>query len=197
VLHVDTNVHASLDTLGSLDLRKVWSNVGVYGRFVRTVLAKKPDLVLIPISQSTVGFLKDSVFVLLSRLFRRRTLVQLRGSNIQNWLAQASRPVRAYVEGVLRTTQGVVVLGGNLRHLFAPYFPGERIHVVPNGANYRIPACMIGPGPVRVLYLANLQPTKGIEDVILSLVHLKERGVGGFDLDVVGRWRDAETEAAC
>ncbi|MDX1419911.1 MAG: glycosyltransferase [Rubricoccaceae bacterium] len=197
LLHVDTNVHASLDTLGALSLGKVLRNGGIYARFARLLLAEKPDLVLVPISQSTVGFVKDSVFILLSRMLGRRTLVQLRGSNIQNWLASASAPARAYVEGVIRRAQGAIVLGDNLRPLFAPYFPDERIHVVPNGADYAIPSVSRTTGPVRVLYLANLQPSKGIEDVIEAVALLKARGADGFHLDVVGTWRDDATEASC
>jgi len=197
LLHLDTNVHETLDTLGGLSLRKVWRNGGVYARYARLLRRERPDLVLVPISQSTIGFLKDSAFVLLSRLFGRPTLIQLRGSNLQNWLAGTSRPVRAYVEGVLRKAQGVVVLGDNLRPLFAPYFPDDRIHVVPNGADYRIPPRERRAGPVRVLHLANLQPSKGIEDVVEGVAMLKARGVNGFVLDVVGKWRDARTEEAC
>ncbi len=197
LLHVDTNVHASLDTLGGWDVRKVWKNLSVYAQFAALLRRERPALVLIPISQATLGFLKDSVFILLSRLFGRKTLVQLRGSNIQNWLAEAPAPVRAYVEAVLRTAQGAVVLGGNLRHLFADYFPDHRIFVVPNGADYAVSRREARGGEVRVLYLANLQPTKGIEDVIRGVKLLKERGVEGFVLDVVGAWRDERTRRTC
>lgn len=197
LLHVDTNVHESLDTVGVWKFSKVWKNLSVYGQFASVLWRETPDLVLIPISQATLGFVKDSVFILLSMLFRRKTLIQLRGSNIQNWLAGTSATVRAYVEAVLRTTDGVVVLGHNLRHLFADYFPEDRIFVVPNGANYHISRREAWSGQVNVLYLANLQPAKGIEDVVRGVKLLKERGVNSFVLNVVGAWRDAETREAC
>lgn len=197
LLHVDTNVHESLETLGVWRLDKVWKNLSVYTQFAQVVWRERPDLVLIPISQATLGFLKDSIFILLSRLLRRKTLVQLRGSNIQNWLAGVSAVERAYVEAVLRSAQGVVVLGGNLRYLFTDYFPEDHIFVVPNGANYRLSRRESRNEQVNVLYLANLQPAKGIEDVVQSVKLLKERGVNGFELSVVGEWRDAETRESC
>lgn len=197
LLHVDTNVHESLETLGVWRFDKVWKNLSVYARFVRVVWNEKPDLVLIPISQATLGFLKDSPFILLSKLLRRKVLIQLRGSNIQNWLAGVPALLRAYVETLLRMAEGVVVLGDNLRHLFTGYFPENRIFVVPNGANYHIPAREARTSQVNVLYLANLQPAKGIEDVIRAVQLLKERGINGFNLNVVGEWRDAETRETC
>lgn len=197
ILHVDTNVHASLDTIGTWSFGKVWKNLSIYARFLEVLRKERPDLVLIPISQATLGFFKDSAFILSSRLFGRKTLIQLRGSNIQNWLAGASVPVRSYTEAVLRTVQGAIVLGTNLRHLFADYFAEECIFVVPNGANYHIPCREARNGQVTVLYLANLQPTKGITDVVRSVKLIKERGVNGFVLDVVGAWRDSETKETC
>ena len=197
VLHVNTNVHESLETLGTWSFGKVWKNLSIYAHFIEVLRREQPDLVLIPISQATLGFLKDSVFLLLCELFGRKALIQLRGSNIQSWLAGVSVPMRAYVEAVLRTAQGAIVLGNNLRHLFADYFPEDRIFVVPNGANYHNPRREARNGQVTVLYLANLQSSKGIEDVVRGVKLLKEQGVNGFVLDVVGAWRDAETEAAC
>ena len=200
LVHLNTNLHASLRTLGTLSVKRVARSLGVYARFAGLARRERPDVVLIPISQTTLGFLKDSVYILLSRLLGRTTLIQLRGSNLQNWLAASSAPTRAYVGAVLRRAQGVIVLGDRLRHLFEPYLPAERIYVVPNGGDYQLPApdrVAERGGPVRVLYLANLIPAKGIEDVLLAAARLKEAGLTGFVVDVVGTWKVDAFRARC
>lgn len=202
VHHVDTNAHGSLDSIGTWSMEKVRTNLRIYAHLARVLRDEKPDLVVIPISQATLGFIKDSVFVLLSWLAGRTTLIQLRGSNLQNWLASAPVPVRVYAEAVLRRAQGAIVLGNNLRHLFREYFREDHIFVVPNGANYdsvlgKSRSETVSTRRVRVLYLANLQPSKGIEDVIRAVDILTERGVTGFSLDVVGAWRDDATRDTC
>ena len=175
--HLDTNVHESLGTLGEWQLGKVWKNVKIYFRFVRIICKVKPDLVLIPMSQTTLGFIKDSVYILLSRLFSRKTLLQLRGSNFKKWLTGASRLTRNYVRIVLRTTQGVIVLGNSLRYLFEEYYAQHRIFVVPNGADYHVPSGHTAQNghTATLLYLSNLLPSKGIEDVIQSAQLLKKK----------------------
>lgn len=70
--HLDTNVHESLGTLGGWQLHKVWRNIKLYCSFVGIIFKRKPDLVLIPISQTTLGFVKDSIYILLSRIFFRK-----------------------------------------------------------------------------------------------------------------------------
>ena len=97
LIHVDTGANESLGTIGKWSLRKVAATLGIYRRMIRALWRDKPDLAIIPISQSTTGFLKDSVFIMLSRLSGTRALVHLRGSDILNWMERSSPLTRAYV----------------------------------------------------------------------------------------------------
>ncbi len=199
LLHLNTNVHTSLDTLGTMSLKKVPMNLAVYASLFTILWREKPDLVLIPISQTTIGFVKDAGFILLSALMGRKTLIQLRGSNFKNWLAKASWVTNCLVSWTLKEADGVIVLGEKLRYLFEDYFPREKIYVSPNGADYPLleNTHRSAQGLVKVLYLANLLPSKGIEDLIRGVGHLKEQGKDGFRLDVVGKWVDAGTRQMC
>ena len=199
IIHLDTNVHKTLGTLGKWSLKKVGQNVNIYVRFVSSLLKDKPEVVLIPISQTTLGFLKDAVFILLASLLNHKVLIQLRGSDIKNWLARASWFTQKFVSFSLGRANGAIVLGEKLRHLFTDYMPKENIFVVPNGANY--PNLQrhkrSNSSELRVLYLANLMPSKGIEDAILAIKELRERNVQNVSLDVVGNWVDDNIKRSC
>lgn len=190
LIHMDTNTHSSLETIGTITASRLISNFRLYIRMILLLLRHKPDLTLIPISQTTMGFLKDSVFVIISRVFRTTTLLQLRGSNFRNWLASTSKIMQAYVSFSLKRTQGVIVLGNNLRYLFSNFFPPDKIFVVPNGADFPVlPSSKKEMEKTRLLYLANLQGSKGIEDVISAVQKLKGRSsVGSLELNVIGDW---------
>src|SRR5258706_244026 len=86
LIHIDTKANESLLTLGKWSFKKIIKNNTIYFRMWKSVLNNKPDLVLIPISQTTVGFIKDSVFILISKLSGRKVLLQLRGSDFKNWI---------------------------------------------------------------------------------------------------------------
>lgn len=196
VLHLNTVAVADVRAIGRWQFRKLWKHAVLYGRLVRLLARARPDLTLVPISQSTLGFLKDAPYILLSRLFGVTTVVQLRGSDIQNWLARATPVTRAFAGFVLRSAQGVIVQGQRLRSLFAGYFPPERIFVVPNGADYDVPS-VVRSGPVRVLFLSSLAASKGIEDALEAVRIAREKGAADFVLHVVGMWREAETRERC
>lgn len=209
LIHVNTAADKSLDAIGKVSSSKLFTYVSVYASLLQKIITNRPDLVLIPISQTTLGFVKDSIFVLICSLFSDKVLLQLRGSGFRSWVEQASKPTRAYVTSVLSRADGVIVLGSNLRYLFENFFPAERIFVARNGANYDVKAfrdtsteslsdSQAGvEAPVNLLYLANLQPTKGIQDIIDAVSLLQKKGVQGFQLDVVGKWRDEVTQAYC
>jgi len=196
--HLDTRLNRSLLNIGKFSLRKISKNIDIYLDLKKILKDKKPDLVLIPISQSTLGFLKDSLFILISRMYGRKVLIHLRGSNIQNWLKSSFFLTRMYVEWVIRRCQSAIVLGENLRYLFEKYFPPEKIFVVPNGANYHFPAPSKDPkDKVKVLFLANLQSSKGIEDVVEAIKKFNKERNSEILLDVIGAWRNEKVKQHC
>ena len=161
-----------------------------------TLLSKhKPDLVLIPFSQDTVPFIKDSVFILLSKLYRRKVLLHLRGSNFLGWISTSSFLTKWFVKKMIRLSDGVIVLGNNLRYLFKDYLSDNKIFVVPNGADYYFPPRI--EKSFRILYFANLLRAKGIEDVLQAIKLLAKKGITNFQVDVVGSWRDRKIEEEC
>lgn len=197
--HLDTNTHKSFSTFGVWRLNKLLKHIVLYFKMVYLVLKHQPDLVVVPISQTTLSFIKDSIYILISRLFLCKTLLQLRGGNFRNWFGSATVITRAYVSKVLGTAQGVIVLGEKLRCLFCGFFTNDKIFVVPNGADYDIThSSNNNSDKLRILYLGNLQPSKGIEDVLNALLILtKNYGYLQFSADVVGEWRDGITRDKC
>ena len=174
ILHLNTNTHKTLSTLGTWNLGKIFKNLILYFKLAYSIVKNWPDLVLIPISQTTSGFFKDSIYIIISKLFLRKTLLQLRGGNFKNWYDSSTVLTKIYVSNILKRTQGIIVLGEKLRHLFSDFFKEDRIFVVPNGADYKINSQPSKNRKLKLLYLGNLQPSKGIEDVLNALLLLRK-----------------------
>lgn len=198
LIHLDTKANDSIRTLGKWSLKKIYKNYAIYSKMILKILFKWPDVVLIPISQTTTGFIKDSVFIYIARIFNRKVLLQLRGSDFKNWIDNAPLKVQKYVSTTLKKTQGIIVLGHNLRYLFKPYFPENKIFVVPNGGNYNIPKTIKkNPAKIKILQLANLFTAKGIDDLIDALILINDKLQDKFEIDLVGAWLEEETKERC
>jgi glycosyltransferase involved in cell wall biosynthesis len=190
IVHFNNNIHKDISTLGKFSFKKVFLNILLYLKFGRKLNQNKVDLVFLPISQTTIGFIKDSIYIFLCKLHRKKVLLILHGSDFQNWVERSNYLIKIYVEKCLKLSCGIVVLGEKLKIIFAAYYPQSKIFSVPNGANYNFPHGRSSE-TLRLLYLGNLQPSKGIEDILSSLVLLKASN-SFFRLDVVGKWRNEE-----
>jgi len=198
LIHINTKVSEHLGDMGKWSLSKFTGNLRNYVSHFFILIRHRPDVVVIPISQSTAGFLKDSVYILLAALTGRKTVLHLRGSSFRKWLESTRPAVRSYVRMVLKTTNGVIVLGENLRHLFDGLYPAQRVYSAPNGGNYRFPARKSGAdGTVRLLYIGNLQESKGIIDLLDAMRMLPSEERSMAVLTVLGNWRDDKTERTC
>ncbi len=193
----NVNIHQSLDTLGKTRLKSISKNLALLKKLKRQLKATHYQLVLIPISQETIGFIKDSLFIRIAAKRADKVLLMLHGSNFLNWQKSSSWAIRKYTQSFLKRTDGIVVLGNNLKMLFEPFYSLENIHVVPNGADFSFPDSTGKKTELfDILYLSNLQPSKGIEDVIEAIGILKKNGED-IRLTVVGQWRDELTKKRC
>jgi glycosyltransferase involved in cell wall biosynthesis len=197
LVHVDTKINNRVNSLGKFKLWKPFKGIYVYIKFLRKILISTPDLVLIPNGQTTGAFLKDSIFILVSKLFRSEVLLYLRGSNWLNWLNSSSKLTQWYVKRNLKLVSGVIVLGHNLKYLFLDSFKPEQIFVVPNGADYSYPKKEQHKNQCSILFFTNHFPGKGIEDVLNAVLFLRKGNISQFQLNVIGNWYNSAFEMSC
>ena len=202
VSFLNTKANDSISTLGKWSFGKILKNFSLYFELISLIVKNKPDVILIPISQTTSGFIKDSIYILIASVFRKRILLQLRGSDFKNWIDRSSSPVKSYVRFILKRSKGIIVLGEKLKYLFQDYFSNDNIFVVPNGADYNFPERTKHPDQVKILYLSNLLSSKGIDDVFMA-IHLLQENLKqnnqdiSFSVDFIGEWLHQETKEYC
>ena len=193
LIHLKTNINDSISTMGRFNFKKGFKSIGLYFKLFGICVIQRPKLVLIPVSQTTMGFIKDAIYIWTAWITGRKVLLQLRGSNWKNWQESSPGLVRWYTRLTCKRAKGVIVLGKNLVHLFEDIFPEDRIHVVSNGADFNYPP-KIKQETTTLLYLANYIPTKGFDLFLESLCKVSNK-----DYRVVshGAWDNPEYERKC
>jgi glycosyltransferase involved in cell wall biosynthesis len=168
LIHLDTSDHRPLTTLGALDFTNIYLAIKSYFDLVWLIVTRRPAAVYIPVSQTTVGYLRDSGHILISRCLFTKVICHLRGGNFQRWLAASSGLTRIYVRAIHSLVNGQIVLGECLRPLFKGYVRDSRIFTVPNGKDVEFPSDISRnrSGRLRILYLANMRRTKGVLDAL-------------------------------
>jgi glycosyltransferase involved in cell wall biosynthesis len=196
LVHFDTRINETVAEMGKWKWSKVKAVQNKYKAFKRLLEEAKPALVLVPIGQTTMGFFKDLPFIRMAAKSGAKVLIQLRGSAFKTWVDNSNPLVKSRVKGGLKNVDGAIVLGENLKYIFEDFFPSERIFVVPNGGDYSFPK---RKNPkLRVTYLANYLPGKGLKELLEALAFLKkDKGLSAYEFQAYGNWDNPEYEKAC
>lgn len=193
IVHFDLSDHRNYKTLGKIDLMNFWIAFRQYFLLPWYLARYRPDLVYMPFGQTTVSYYRDSVFLLLIKLFRKKVVCHLRGGNFDNWYRGASAFTRWYVRRIHSLVDAQIILGENLRHLFNWLMPDSRIFVVPNGGNFPIPEVRKGDGVFRALFLGNLLESKGVVDFLKASEIIALSGYRDTEFVLAGENREART----
>ncbi|MEM9050758.1 MAG: glycosyltransferase family 4 protein [Bacteroidota bacterium] len=193
--HFDTRINSDVADMGRFKWSKIKIIRALYSSFEKTLAAKKPELVLVPIGQTTAGFMKDVPFIKSASKAGAKVIVQLRGSEFRTWFDGLDGIRKSMVRSALSRVEGVIVLGENLKYLFEGLVPGEKIFVVSNGADYSFPERK--NETLRLLYLANYLPGKGIKELLQALIILRDRTEVDFKFQAYGSWDSEEYKEEC
>jgi glycosyltransferase involved in cell wall biosynthesis len=171
---VNSTLRRENKSKGRLNLQGVLSFIPVLLRYLGKLTGSK--VVFMYICSSRIGFLRDSLYILLARLFGKKVLVQYHGGNFRSFYRHRSSLYRAFVRSVLRRTESVLVLGKPLVRMFDEIVPEASVQVLCNG---------VDPGEFAlrdrradrqftVCYLGHLTFPKGFYDLVLAYRKLHE-----------------------
>ncbi|WP_299982509.1 glycosyltransferase family 4 protein [uncultured Pseudoteredinibacter sp.] len=198
--HVDTSLNRDFGTLGRFSITSLTRALFTYLKIITVIFKVKPDLLYLQCAQSTVAYFKDSIYVLIAKLFGLRVVAHLRGSEFKSWYEDQNFLVKLYVRYIQAKIDRQLVLGECLKYLYEEVMPPERISVVPNGKDLEINESQNyflseNEREMNILFLANLKKRKGILEFLEAAKILIEKSEKELAFIVAGASRDAEVES--
>lgn len=193
LLHLDLSDRRGIGHVDKPDWHDVALFVRQWWNLARIVWRERPAVAYLALSQSTIGFIRDSFLMLPAQLFGSRVVLHLHGGNFKTWYESRSVLMKAYVKMVLRHVAYAVVLGESLRNLFDGLIAPYRVAVVPNGIHWPgIKKTGRGAGvkkPYAVLHLSTLNRLKGAL-VLVAAVPLVLKHRTSVEFIFAGPWSD-------
>ena len=152
------------------------------------------DVIYLTISESRAGNLKDlCIYALCAGRWRRLVIHLLGGANMRKMLQDDHGVAARLNRWFVRRLGGVVVEGNTQASLYRPIVEGSRIHVVPNFAEdsllttpERIDEKFSRTAPLRVLFLSNLLPGKGHDELVAAFKTLDADTRSSIEVDFAG-----------
>lgn len=165
VSHLDLADRRGIQHVNKPDLHDVVLFLRQWLRLVGMLFRVCPSLTYLVLSQSTIGFLRDSLLIWPAFLRGSHIVLHLHGGNIRDWFRGRSWLMRAYVRAVLSRATRIIVLGDSLKSQFDGLADIRRIAVVPNGIEWensefstRVARTSVR---YRILHLSTLSHLKG------------------------------------
>jgi len=203
VLHVDTADRRGIAHVDNPDLYDVWIFLKQLTQHLGVLIRKRPTLCYISISQSRLGFLRDSLFIIPALLAQSSIIIHLHGGGINTLYEQSGYAFKLLMNFILRRITKFIVLGDAFKTMFSPWATPEQIEVVPNGVpddgshvSYLERPCGKTEQPLRILFLSTLSRQKGLF-VLLDSVALTLKEERHVKYWIAGPWwpEAAESEA--
>ena len=134
-------------------------------KIIHQVVFNKPDLCFYFISVKLPSFLVDALFLGLIRLLGVNYVLYSHGKGLLDLGTNSARLVRLVVRKTLSGSAGALVLGERLKHDLNKFIPDRRLFLLPNAipdiGREDIQLSRKDKGPVQILFLSNLRPSKG------------------------------------
>ncbi len=203
VVHLETADRRGIDFVDKPDWYDVWLFVKQFCKNCISLAKEQPDLFYIVISQSKIGFLRDSLFIVPAFIARCPVVVHLHGASFGTLYDESGYLWKRYCQLILRRVTWFIVLGEILKPIFSRWTSARNVSVVPNGVpradgtdcsasqngRYKSDRRLI-----RVLALSTLSRAKGLF-VLLETIALVVRDHQNVEFHIAGPWWGATTQS--
>jgi len=190
VAKLDTADRRPLETIGRFDFENVRLGFRHAFELANLLRLHRGASVYFPISQSTWGFMRDALLVLVGIAFRRRVYAHFHGASFQRFYRESPAVMKPFIRFVLRSLTEVWVLTESLRGVFKGLVDSQRIRVVENVIDDPWPAGIDrsdrGDYRLRIVFLGNLLPDKGVDVLLDSLLLIADQA-SDWSIRIVGK----------
>ena len=160
------------------------------------------DVIYLTVSESIAGNIKDLCIYFLCFRRLKRMVIHLHGGAGMRHIMLKGSVLGGANAFFLRRVGAVVVLGDTHRQIYRGVVPDGQIHVVPNFAEDRLfatPERVIErfsqTRPLKILFLSNLLPGKGHEELVEAFLALDARTKALVELDLAGGFESERQKA--
>lgn len=189
---IDTADRRTLRTLARIDLKNVCLAFLHAWRLFWANMFFRPRAVYFLVNQTTIGYLRDSVFMMINRLFGRRQIVHLRGGYFPEYYRrECGALMRWYIRLTLGWVDRFIVLCKRSKQEMRGIIDEDKVVVVPNGRKLPEIEGGVRKDGLVVLYLGNLIRSKGFFDLLHAAPDVAA-GHPSVSFKFAGSWRSEE-----
>uniref|UniRef100_A0A7C4YHV1 Glycosyltransferase family 1 protein n=1 Tax=candidate division WOR-3 bacterium TaxID=2052148 RepID=A0A7C4YHV1_UNCW3 len=175
LIHLDTTDRRNTPNIGRLDFVNVYIALRSIFFLIYYLIEYKPLIVYIPISQNTLGFLRDGIFILVSRFLGAKVIIHLHGGIFDVFYRNSVFIYKLFIKICFRFVNTGIVLCDRFKNIFGDLIEEKDVKIVSNGIDIEIPDDKFiarmerirnEKDKIKIVFLGTLDKRKGFIDVI-------------------------------
>lgn len=195
---IKLNKYDSLGDIGKLNFSKIKGYFDTYLELVYKIKEFNPDIIYLEMAPKGGAFLKDSIYVLISKLFHKKIFIQLHAKGAEE--TTKNKIAKQYYKFIFKNTR-IILLSKILFSDIKNVAEWSQIEILPNGipdeiTDEEFKKITIARKKNKIptfLFLSNMIESKGPLDVLKICNKLDKESVD-FECNFVGKFQDEEFE---
>lgn len=184
--YVNLGTSQNVDEIGKSGIKKWFRYFNLLANTLKKIVVFKPDVVYFTLTSNGMGFYKDALVVLLTKILGKKTIYHFHNKGVKDYQHK-------FLDNILYklvfNNSKVILLSPNLYSDVAKYVSIENTYFCPNGIPDINPVISHSSSSLkkntRILFLSNLILLKGIYVLLDACKILKEKSIL-FDCTIIG-----------
>jgi glycosyltransferase involved in cell wall biosynthesis len=153
---------------------KIYLTILSYLVFLFFLIVFKPNVVVVHYA-SNLSFIRKSLFILTSKMFRFNTICHLHGGGFIDFYSSSNSVFRYYIRAILNCATVNVVLGSIWQKFFKEDLNLVNVVVIPNSFEFNESGRNVSEEKcIDVIYVGRVEKNKGVFDLVQSLQSMQE-----------------------
>lgn len=182
IIHLNTKKERGTEYNNRFDIQNIERALRHFYKLFVILITKKTDFAYLPISSTNSGFLRDGVFVIMLKLFRKPVVGHLHGGDFDLFFNKRSQFKKIFIKFILNKLKYLIVLSPFWEQFLSTILSnsGEKIKVVHNSINddiynYCLEKDYSKSSQIKVLFVGNLGKRKGVFDILKAIPEVIEK----------------------
>jgi glycosyltransferase involved in cell wall biosynthesis len=193
---IKINYSNSLDKLGKINFKKFFGIFAVFFKILFNLTFFRPKIVYFEIAPKGLAFYRDSIYVLLCKLFRRKIIFHFHAKGISKIIN--NKLLKKYYIFIFKNTK-VILLSNILYEDMKSIINKNQIEILPNGIKDELAEKEFKEiikersknKKLNLLFLSNMIESKGPLDVLKICNELKNKKID-LECNFIGKFQDEE-----
>ena len=183
---IDISTTKKIDKIDLFEFRKIFTSINIYYRFLKCLLIFKPDKIYISLTILGWGFIKDSILVIISKLFNCKIIFHLHRKGLSKY-ANRSFFLKNYYKFIFKNADVIHLSKSLFKDIRKIKDPNTSSYVVNNGIydqNFR----KLKKNKIfTFIFVSNLFKSKGIDMLLKAILLLNKNNMSKkFQVKIIG-----------